>query len=111
DPHRLASSLNRLEPPNVPGDFFEALALIQGVAGVVVGQAIEMDIRTPEAFEMLNHAAQHFPAQAAPLKVPAYRQDIDESQRGIVIDRRAGHRRELAIRLANEHFLRRKDFS
>src|SRR5437763_16114840 len=67
------------EPANVPRDFLKALALIQGVAGIVVGQAIEVDVTTSQAFQMLDHAAQHLAAQPAALKPPAHRHHIAES--------------------------------
>src|SRR3954469_2641673 len=99
---RPIESIDLLEPPNVPGDFFKALALIERVAGVVVDQAIQMNVFAAETFEMGDHPAQHFSPQAAALKVAAHRQDIDEAQRRALIDCYTRHCGQLAFAIADE---------
>ena len=101
--------LELLEPADVAGDFGEAFGLVQGVAPVVVGQAVEVDILAAESFEMLDRGAEHVAAETLALEARSNGEDVDEGECGVAIKRRAGHSGEFAVGLADEDDLRLKN--
>jgi len=105
------SRLKLFEPANVAGDFLEAFAFVESIAGVVGGEAFELDVVAAGGFEVLIGAAEHLAAEAVALKPGADAEDVDVAECAVAIDRGAGHGGEVAFGFADEDDLRGEDFA
>src|SRR5205809_635249 len=77
------------EPANLPRDFPEPFGAVKCVGGIVVSETIQIYVLSAGILHVLHHPAQHFLTVTAAVEPPIDREQVDISQRRVLVDRPA----------------------